>query len=76
MAELEVQTVGIDYLSVGGFKKDSTETHEALLKAGIWIIEGLDLSKVTAGNYDLICLPLKVLGGDGAPARAIVRPRG
>jgi arylformamidase len=74
LAELAVQTVGVDYLSVGGFKKDGVETHRALLEAGIWIIEGLNLSQVQPGLYDLICLPIKMVNGDGAPARAILRP--
>lgn len=69
-----VRVVGVDYLSVGGFKKDGVETHKTLLKAGIWIIEGLDLSGVKQGKYDLICLPLKLDRGDGAPARAILKP--
>ncbi len=74
LAEFQVQTVGVDYLSVGGFFKDGPETHHALLGAGIWIIEGLNLSSVQAGIYDLICLPIKLVGSEGAPARAIVRP--
>jgi arylformamidase len=69
-----VQTVGVDYLSVGGFETDSAETHQALLEAGIWIIEGLNLENVEPGNYELICLPLKLVGSDGAPARAVLRP--
>jgi len=69
-----VQTVGVDYLSVGGFETDSAETHQALLEAGIWIIEGLNLEHVEPGNYELICLPLKLAGSDGAPARAVLRP--
>jgi arylformamidase len=73
LAVQEVQTVGIDYLSVGGFVKDGVETHQALLEAGIWIIEGLDLSQVEPGEYELICLPIKVEQSDGAPARAILR---
>jgi arylformamidase len=73
LAAQEVQTVGVDYLSVGGFFKDSVETHHALLEAGIWIIEGLNLSNVVPGIYDLICLPLKIEGSDGAPSRAILR---
>ena len=73
LASLAVQAVGVDYLSVGGFKKDGQETHQALLEAGIWIIEGLNLSQVTPGAYELICLPLKIAHSDGAPARAIVR---
>ena len=73
LVECGVRTVGVDYLSVGGFHKDGVETHEALLGAGIWVIEGLDLSEVEPGEYELICLPLKVQGSDGAPARAILR---
>src|SRR5579872_3206773 len=58
LAKCEVQTVGVDYLSVGGYEMDSAETHRALLGAGIWIIEGLNLEHVEPGNYELICLPL------------------
>ena len=75
LAERGVLLVGVDYLSVGGFKEDGVETHHNLLHAGIWIIEGLDLSKVKPGSYDLACLPLRILQGDGAPARAALRPR-
>ncbi len=73
LAAQQVQTVGVDYLSVGGFFKDGVETHRALLEANIWIIEGLNLSEVAAGIYELICLPLKIVDSDGAPARAILR---
>jgi arylformamidase len=73
LAAQQVQTVGIDYLSVGGFFKDGVETHHALLEAGIWLIEGLNLSEVAPGIYELICLPLKIEDADGAPARAILR---
>ena len=73
LAELGVRTVGVDYLSVGGFLQDGVETHQALLGAEIWVIEGLDLSQIEPGEYELICLPLKVEDGDGAPARAILR---
>jgi arylformamidase len=70
-----VRVVGVDYLSVGGYRKDSLETHQTLLKAGIWIVEGLNLAGVGEGRYDFICLPLRIAGGDGAPARALIRPR-
>jgi len=73
LAVQEVQTVGVDYLSVGGFFKDGVETHHALLEAGIWIIEGLNLSNVVPGTYELVCLPLRIEGSDGAPSRAILR---
>lgn len=72
LAERGIMTVGVDYLSVGGYKKDGVETHDALLGAGIWVIEGLNFSKVKPGKYQLICLPLKVLDSDGAPARAVL----
>jgi arylformamidase len=74
LAERQVRLVGVDYLSVGGFRADGVETHQALLRAGIWIIEGLNLKRVRPGRVQLVCLPLKVAGGDGAPARALVRP--
>jgi arylformamidase len=76
LANKGVQTVGIDYLSVGGYRRDGIETHHALLGAGIWIIEGLNLADVKSGRYDLVCLPIKLLGAEGAPARAILRPSG
>ena len=65
--------VGVDYLSVGGYHRDGAEVHRALLGAGIWLIEGLDLSAVEAGRYQLVCLPLKIENGDGAPARAALK---
>jgi arylformamidase len=74
LAERGVRLVGVDYLSVGGFKGGGSQTHRSLLEAGAWIIEGLDLSRVSSGWYYLICLPLRIAGGDGAPARAILRP--
>ena len=74
LASLPIRSVGVDYLSVGGFYKDGPETHRALLGAGIWVIEGLNLAGLSAGSYELICLPLKLMGAEGAPARAIARP--
>jgi arylformamidase len=73
LAESGVRVVGVDYLSVGSFQRGGSHVHRTLLEAGIWIIEGLDLSPVSPGNYELICLPLKIEQGDGAPARAILR---
>ena len=66
-----VKLVGVDYLSVAPFN-DAAETHRVLLEAGVVILEGLDLSAVQQGNYDLCCLPLKLLGSDGAPARVVL----
>lgn len=73
LAERGVRIVGFDYLSVDSLKRGGSHVHKTLLGAGIWIIEGLDLSQVSAGNYELICLPLKPEQGDGAPAKAILR---
>ena len=76
LVQRQVRTVGIDYLSVGGYKEDGVETHLILLGAGLWIIEGLNLGAVKPGTYELVCLPLRIVGADGAPARAILRSRG
>lgn len=73
LAETGVRTVGVDYLSVGGYHADGGKIHRTLLDAGIWIIEGLDLSAVNEGRYEMICLPVKLHESDGAPARAILR---
>ncbi len=75
LADCGVQTIGIDYLSVGGFYKDGIETHLIMLGAEIWIIEGLSFDGVKPGDYELLCLPVKFANGDGAPARCLVRPR-
>jgi arylformamidase len=73
LADLGVMTVGVDYLSIGGFNKDGVETHQIMLGAGIWVIEGLNLSDIKPGYYELICLPLKLEGADGAPCRVVLR---
>jgi arylformamidase len=66
-----IALVGVDYLSVAPWK-ESHPTHETLLRAGVVVIEGLNLSAVEPGRYQLICLPLKLIGSDGAPARAVL----
>ena len=66
-----VKLVGVDYLSVAPYE-DAVPTHEILLRAGVVIVEGLDLSQVSQGRYMFHCLPLKLAGSDGAPARAIL----
>ncbi len=75
LARRGVRTIGIDYLSVGGYKKGGVETHVTLLKAGIWLIEGLLLSEVKAGKYQMLALPLKLAGADGSPARVLLKKR-
>jgi arylformamidase len=71
LVKLGVQLVGIDYLSVAPYKR-GRPTHEVLLRAGVIVVEGLDLSQVSAGIYQLYCLPVKLAGSDGAPARVIL----
>lgn len=66
-----VRLVGVDYLSVAPWSAP-VPTHKVLLEAGVIIVEGLDLRGVEPGRYRLYCLPLKLLGSDGAPARAIL----
>jgi arylformamidase len=73
LADCGVRTVGIDHLSVGGFHFGGAETHRALLGAGIWIVEGLNLEQIEPGDYEFVCLPWNLAGSDGAPARAILR---
>ena len=69
LVELNTLAVGIDYLSIG-----NPEVHRTLLGAGVAIIEGLNLSDINAGDYEFVCLPLRITGADGAPARALLRP--
>jgi arylformamidase len=66
-----VQLVGVDYLSVAPYG-NSRPTHRILLEAGVAVVEGLNLSQVSQGRYALYCLPLKLVGSDGAPARVIL----
>jgi arylformamidase len=74
LASCSLRAVGIDGPSIGPLQRGA-ETHRILLGAGIWIVEWLDLSRTPAGLYDLICLPLRIVDGDGAPARAMLRSR-
>jgi arylformamidase len=75
LVERGVSLVGVDYLSVGLFQGDGVETHQLLLGNGIWILEGLNLAAVPEGEYELVCLPLRIAGCDGSPARAILRQK-
>ena len=67
-----VELVGIDYLSIEQFHSGHHKTHRTLLERSVVILEGLDLSVPAPGEYQLICLPLRIEGGDGAPARAVL----
>ncbi len=73
LADSGLVLVGVDYISAEQFGAPAPRTHQILLGRGIPIVEGLDLRSIQAGDYDLIVLPLKVRGHEGAPARAIVR---
>jgi arylformamidase len=70
-----IKLVGIDYLSIEKYGSEKHETHLALLSRGVVILEGLNLTEVSAGKYELICLPLRLRSskGDGAPARVVLR---
>lgn len=74
LAEKKIKLLGVDYLSISGYNKNETEVHQAILGAGIWAVEGLKLRDIEPGNYELICLPMKIKNSDGAPARVLVRP--
>ena len=72
LVEIGAETVGVDYLSVEPFEDEEFNTHHALLGADLVILEGLLLTDVEPGEYLLVCLPLKLAGSDGSPARAIL----
>jgi len=72
LATKGVKLVGVDYLSIEQFHSGHHKTHRTLLERGIVIVEGLDFSDVPAGDYTLYCLPLRIEGIDGAPARAVL----
>lgn len=71
LVERDVRLVGVDYLSVAPWGA-SVGTHRVLLKAGAVVVEGLDLRPADPGEYTLYCLPVKLIGSDGAPARALL----
>ena len=71
LVERGIRLIGVDYLSVGPFAGPAP-THRLLLEAGVILVEGLNLSSVRPGMYQFVCLPLKIVGADGAPARAIL----
>jgi arylformamidase len=73
LAGLGVKLVGVDYLSVEQFHSGHHRTHRTLLEREIVIVEGLLLSEPPPGDYEFICLPIKLAGLDGAPARAVLR---
>lgn len=74
LAQRGMRLVGIDYLSVAP-SSNVTSTHQILLRSGIVPVEGLNLAGIAPGLYELVCLPLRIVGADGAPARAILIDR-
>jgi len=72
LADRGVKLVGIDYLSIEKFGSEDHAAHRLLLEAGVVVLEGLNLSDVSAGIYELLCLPLRIHDGDGSPCRAIL----
>ena len=72
LVAMGVKLVGVDYYSIEQFRSGHHKTHRTLLQKGVVIVEGLDFSRVSAGDYTLYCLPLLLAGLDGAPARAIL----
>ena len=73
LVEQGVKVVGVDYLSVEQYHKPGAPAHHALLGNGVIIIEGLDLSEAEPGQYEMYCLPLRIEGADGAPARVVLK---
>jgi arylformamidase len=73
LVEQGIKLVGVDYLSVEQFKNVGKPAHHVLLGAGTIVIEGLDLRDVDPGIYEMLCLPLRIVGSDGAPARVVLR---
>jgi arylformamidase len=73
MVEHGVKLVGVGYLSVEEYKRPGAPAHHLLLGAGTIVIEGLNLRDVDPGTYEMFCLPLAIVGSDGAPARVILR---
>jgi arylformamidase len=68
-----IKLLGVDYLSVEEFKKPGAPAHHVLLGGGTIVIEGLNLRDVEPGVYEMFCLPLRIVGADGAPARVVLR---
>ena len=68
-----IKVLGVDYLSVEQFRKPGAPAHHVLLGAGTIVIEGLNLIDVDPGVYEMYCLPLRIVGADGAPARVVLR---
>jgi arylformamidase len=75
LVQAGIKLVGFDGLSIDGAASREFAAHQALLGAGVIVVEGLELSEVEPGDYEMTCLPLRLLGGDGSPARVVLRAR-
>jgi arylformamidase len=75
LVQAGIKLVGFDYLSVDRTGSADYPAHRALLGAGVILVEGLDLSEIEPGEYEMACLPLRVAGGHAAPARVVLRSR-
>ncbi len=73
LIEHGIKVIGVDYLSIEEFKKAGAPAHHVLLGGGTIVIEGLNLRDVEPGVYEMFCLPLRIVGADGAPARVVLR---
>jgi len=71
LVDIGIKTIGTDAISIGALDEEY-EVHHTLLDAGIVVIEGLEMTDVEAGDFFLVCLPLKIANGDGGPARAVL----
>jgi arylformamidase len=76
LAKKGIRLVGLDFITIGDFKNEESvnNTHKTFLNAGIYILEDCALGDVPAGDYELLCMPLRLFHGDAAPCRAILRP--
>lgn len=70
--EKKVKLVGIDYITIEKYGDETFPSHQTIMKNGIFILEGINLAEVPAGRYSLICLPLKIKGGEASPVRAVL----
>jgi arylformamidase len=73
LVEHKVRLVGIDYLSIEHPENPGSPVHHILLEAGVLVVEGVQLLEIPSGEYEIFCLPLKIKGADGAPARVLLR---
>lgn len=69
-----IRLIGVDVPSVDAETSKTLDAHHTLHAHGIYILENIVLDEVVPGDYELIALPLKLVGADGSPVRAVIRP--